>query len=473
MKPGFDLKLQTAPRLIATPAMRQAMAILQMSGLELAQYVQQELTSNPFLEVDEVAVGDTPPPFEFNGEWWDYFHDASDLGYPPSPGPLPAAPPWPPENLSAKYPSLHEHLSLQLRLAGCDQLDQSIGQFLIWSLDDNGYLGLELAEVARALGQPPARVERVLRVIQGFDPPGVGARNLQECLLLQMESMGRQDPAARRIILEFLPYLAQGRYREIAREAGLTLEAVEAAATLIRSLDPKPGRRFPGPQGVSYVVPDAVVERVGKEYVVLVEESAYPRLTLSPYYRDLLARTGDAETRRFLENRLRSAWWLIRCIEQRRLTLFRVVEGIVEKQRGFLEKGVSALRPLTLREVAQRVGVHESTVSRAKANKYVQTPQGIYPLKFFFASGVRAPSGAPAAAPGIKKLLEEWIAGEDPASPLSDRELAARLKARGISISRRTVAKYRDEMGLPPSSQRRRWSQGGTGKERGSGYPGI
>ncbi|OIQ59975.1 RNA polymerase factor sigma-54 [Neomoorella thermoacetica] len=461
MREGLGLNLEQTQRLIMTPELRQAIVILQLSTLELADYIQQELQENPVLEVrddGEVAAGcetrEENDPFDI--DWQEYFQDGSDLGYVCEP--REELPEWYPENFPTGQPTLQDHLLLQLQIAATNPRQVEIGSFLIGNLDSNGYLKISLKEAAALLKVPQADVWQVLDLIQHFDPPGVGARDLVECLLLQLRQRGEAPAGTEKIIRGFLPDVAEGRLTRIARRLNMSLPAVQAAVDYIRSLDPKPGRSFGGSLDNRYIVPDVIIERVGDEYVVLVNDLAMPRLGINPVYQALLRKEAacDPRTRQFIERKLNAAAWLIRSLEQRRLTVYRVVNCVVKEQREFLDKGLKYLKPLTMRQVAAALGIHESTVSRATANKYVQTPQGVFELKFFFASGVEKRGGA-AAAESIKKMISEAIGREDPASPLTDQQLQEMLQQQGIRISRRTVAKYRDEQGIPAAAKRKRY----------------
>ncbi|HHY92490.1 MAG TPA: RNA polymerase factor sigma-54, partial [Firmicutes bacterium] len=296
--------------------------------------------------------------------------------------------------------------------------------------------------------------------IQRLDPPGVGARSLEECLLIQARVLGRLTPAVRRVIKNHLCDLAEGRLTRVAAALDLSLEQVQGIRDFIRTLDPKPGRSYASGEETHYVVPDVSVEKVEGEYVILVNDTMASRLTLNNYYRRLLAHPAecDPHTRRYLEHKLNSALWLIRSIEQRRLTMYRIVEVLLKRQRAFFDFGVRCLRPLTLRQVSEEIGLHESTVSRATANKFIQTPQGLFPLRFLFGSGVENKSGLATAAESVKRLLADLVAREDPRHPLSDQKLAELLEQQGINVSRRTVAKYRQEAQIPSSASRRRYA---------------
>jgi len=459
MRVGVSIGVEQTQKLVMTPELRQAIVILQLSSLELANYIEQALLDNPLLEIKEEADGE---PGEIEGplveeEWLEYFADGSDLGYVDLA--RPAEPPLTYESYLAAAPTLHDYLRWQLHLAELGPRQRAIGEFLIGNIDERGYLRIGVEEAARCLKANPEEVLRVIKVIQTLDPPGVGARDLSECLLLQLEQREGRNPLAEKIIRHYLADVAAGRLGRIARNLGVSVAEVQQVVDLIRTLDPKPGRRFGSPNEVRYVQPDVIVEKVGGEYVVLVNDGLAPRLGINQAYHSLLKNGDhcDPETRRFLEGKLNAAIWLIRSLEQRRLTLFRVASCIVEFQREFLDKGIKYLKPLNLRRVAEALGIHESTVSRATANKYMQTPQGLFDFRFFFANNVNGSQGQEAAAQMVKKLLQEYIAGEDPGNPLTDQQLVERLRQRGISLARRTVAKYRDELGIPAANKRKRY----------------
>ncbi|MEW6663021.1 MAG: RNA polymerase factor sigma-54 [Bacillota bacterium] len=464
MRMGMGLHLEQTQKLIMTPELRQAIVILQLSTLELTQYLQQQLLENPVLEMreepydKEVEGSEQKEESEtFDVDWEEYFQDGSDLGFIRSP--REEAKEYSYENYVSDNMTLQEHLLFQLKMALPPGQRREIGEFLIGNVDDYGYLQVSLAETARYFQLPENEVMEVLRVIQSFDPPGVGARDLAECLLIQLSQGNVSHPHAEEIIKHHLKDLGDGRMAKIARSMNISIQEVQEAADLIKTLDPKPGRRFGALNDVRYIVPDVVVERVGKDYVVLVNDTAAPRLGVNPLYKALLRRDAfcDPETRKFIESKLNAAAWVIKSIEQRRLTLYRVVNTIIDFQRDFFVKGVKALRPLTLRQVAEVLGMHESTVSRATANKYIQTPQGVFELKFFFASGVNNSSGSTTSSECIKKMIQELVQGENSLKPYADQEIANHLKRQGIQISRRTVAKYRDEMGILSAAKRRRY----------------
>lgn len=453
---AFSLTLEQNQKLVMTQELRQAITILQLSNQELLDYVEEELKENPVLELREEEVRPEAPPVD--KDWAAYLDEGGESGYAAGAFSREEAPAW--ENFISRETTLAEHLANEWRLAARTQEEKRIGFFIIGNLDEHGYLRCSVAEIARALGVPRFQVLRVLRGIQRLDPPGVGARSLEECLLLQARALGRLTAPVRRVIQFYLRDLAEGRLSRVAADLGLSLSELQSIRDFIRTLDPKPGRKYASGEDVQYVVPDVSVEKVEGEYVILINDAAAGRLTVNSFYRRMLESPTecDANTRRYLEHKLNSALWLIRSIEQRRLTLYRIVEVLLKRQRDFFDFGVRYLKPLTLRQVAEEIGVHESTVSRATANKYIQTSHGVFPLRFFFGSGVENHYGTGAAAESVKRILADLVAQEDPRHPLSDQKLAELLAARGINVSRRTVAKYRQEANIPSSASRRRFA---------------
>ena len=330
--------------------------------------------------------------------------------------------------------------------------------YLIGNLDYRGYLMISLQDVASQMGIEYQQAEAALAVLQGMEPAGVGARTLAECLLVQVKYLDLKNPLLEPLISEYLEDLASGRLNNIAAQLGVTVQQVQQAADQLRVLDPKPARNFSGADGIRYIVPDVTVERVEGEYIILVNDTSAPRIRVNEAYKGALKDTGvDSDTRKYVETKLNAAVWLIRGIEQRRLTLYRVANVLVDLQRGFLDGGVKYLKPLNLKDVAQQLELHESTISRATANKYMQTPQGVFEMKYFFSTGIKHSQGTEVSTTSIKQLLQEIVAGEDPQKPLSDQKIADELKKKGIKISRRTVTKYRDELGILSTNQRRRY----------------
>lgn len=464
MRISHTLKLEQTQKLIMTPELQQAINLLQLSSLELQTFIQNELLNNPVLEIDETEepekkTDDSQSQDKHEKDaidWDEYFRDQGV-------DPLPCfslrqkeeQPSF--DHFLTKEPTLQEHLLFQLGLCSLTQTEKGIGEFLIGNIDQNGYLKGSIEEMALLLGADPAEILTVLEIIQKFDPAGVGARDLRECLLLQLDERKTVHPLAKQIIKEYLADVADNKFKKIAAELRVDPSTVQDAVDFIRTLDPKPGRMVGGGHEVRYIVPDVVVEKVANNYVILVNEQTMPRLTVNSYYRSLLGREdSESLTSSFIKTRLDSALWLLRSIEQRRMTLYRVTESIVAMQRDFFDDGIKHLKPLTLRHIAEEIGVHESTVSRATANKYAQTPRGLFPLKFFFASGVEDYHGTAVSSESVKCHIKELIEVENSFRPLSDQKLMELLEKRGIVVSRRTVAKYREEMAIPSSNKRKR-----------------
>ncbi|KLU59258.1 RNA polymerase sigma-54 factor 1 [Peptococcaceae bacterium CEB3] len=457
MRLGYGLNLEQTQKLVMTPELRQAIAILQLSALELSTFVDDQLLENPLLEVQDEPVNEdreeTPENTDsrLEVEWQDYFR-GQDEGYIRSERPAERAEKSQFEPFVAAAPTLQEHLFLQLHVQK-SAASLPLAEYIIGNLDDNGYLTLSTEEIARDRGDAPAEVERALQVVQSLDPPGVGARSLRECLLLQLPFLNDCPPEMPEF-LEHLEDLAAGRMQRIATDLGISLAGVQELADIVRRLDPKPGLRFSGAGDVRFVVPDVVVEEIEGEYIILVNDISVPRLGINQVYRRALNQE-DGEVRKFVEQKLNAAAWVIRSIEQRRLTLYKVANAVVKRQEEFLRRGIQFLRPLTLKDIADEVGVHESTVSRATANKYVQTPRGIFEFKFFFATGIGHEQGL--TTESIKRALRTLISSENAKEPYSDQKLADLLSERGMKISRRTVAKYRDGMHIQAASARRRY----------------
>jgi RNA polymerase sigma-54 factor len=512
IKLGQDLRLRQ--QLVMTPQLQQAIKILQLSLPELESIVQTELEQNPMLEpLDQSpaeAAGESepdrelpdsegeplPPDNEGNGvvdsdddwetgareekvapaveveardaaieikelnnleklDWREYLETYSNNWQESAPSDPDDDHRSALENTPIRRSSLEDHIMWQLRMSSLPEADQRIGGTIIYNLNDDGYLETPLEELAAQLEVEPAEVERVLKRVQRFDPPGVAARDLRECLLAQLQNLGMEESLAARIVKNHLDLLEKHRYGEIAKVLGVTIETVGQAAKVISELEPKPGRDYGGEEP-TYVVPDVYIHKVGEEYIVTLNRDAVPRLRLAGYYQRVLNDVDvAAETREYLQERLRSARWLVKSIYQRQQTIFKVATSIVKFQRAFFDHGISVLRPLVLKDVAEDIGMHESTISRATANKYAHTPQGIYELKFFFTSGVKGASGEDVSAETVKEHIRTLVGGETPNNPLSDQAIAEMLKARQINIARRTVAKYRQAMGILPSANRK------------------
>jgi len=514
---ALEVKLDVRLRqqLVMTPQLQQAIKILQLSLPELEAVVQSELDSNPMLEpldhsVNEAAANaaegeDTTPaadgeplppepevgaasetegewdapteerPAEMvateapdaavelretgrldNLEWLEYLQNSSHNWQDGQASDNDDERRQTLENTLTRRTSLEDHLMEQLRESNLNETDQRVGATIIYNLDDDGYLGTPLEELATQLETTVEHVSRVLKRVQRFDPPGVAARDLRECLYAQLRNLGMEESLAARIVLNHLDLLEKHRYAEIAKALGVGLDMVGEAAKAISLLEPKPGRDYGGAEP-AYIVPDVFIQKLGEDFVVTLNESAVPRLRLANFYQRVLNdKTASAETKEYLQERLRSARWLVKSIYQRQQTIFKVASSIVKFQRAFFEHGVSHLKPLVLKDVAEDIRMHESTISRATANKYAHTPQGIFELKFFFTSGVKAASGEDVSAETVKEKIRVLVAAEQQGDPLSDQAIADILRNGQINIARRTVAKYRQALGILPSSRRKR-----------------
>ncbi|MDI3481192.1 MAG: polymerase sigma-54 factor [Tepidanaerobacteraceae bacterium] len=463
MQMSYGLTLAQTQKLVMTPELRQAITILQLSAQELDEYVEQELLENPLLDLNEDIsknediIEKPGQPDSDTIDWEEYFQDCADLDFLRFPKERKEEEPSF-ENFVSSTPTLQEHLMMQLHLCSISRTEFKIGEFLIGNIDKKGYLTISSAEAAEILKVSEQEVEDVVKIIQSFEPAGIGARNIVECLLIQIEQRNINIPKIRELITNHLKDLAEARYNRIAEALNISLSEVQRLKDIILTLDPKPGRNFSSAEETQYIVPDAVIEKVGNDYVVIMNDSISPRLSINSYYRSLLySENRESNISKFLSQRLDSALWLIKSIEQRRITLNKVINSIVEVQRDFLDYGVAYLKPLTMKQIADRVGIHESTVSRAISGKYVQTPRGVFELKFFFKNGLENTDGSSTSSESIKKMIKKMVEKEDPYNPLSDQKLADDLKKNGIIISRRTVAKYREELGIPSSAKRKRY----------------
>ncbi len=347
----------------------------------------------------------------------------------------------------------------QLQLASFAKEDEPIFIELIGNINDDGYLQTDVEEVASTCGTTPDHVARILTHLQDFDPIGVGARDLRECLKLQARGLGDDEAIVNALIDEHMPDLERHNYTRIAKKQGVSVEKVKELAHIIVDMEPKPGRPY-STESPQYIVPDVFVRKVGDEYIVSLNEDGLPKLQVSNFYRRALMKGSSVEgqTKEYIQERLRAAMWLIKSIHQRQRTLYRVATSIVKFQQEFFDEGISRLRPLVLKDVADDIEMHESTVSRVTTNKYMHTPRGIFELKFFFNSGIDQLEGGGVASEAVKSKIQKLIGDEDPKKPLSDQEISERLKKHNIDIARRTVAKYREALGLQPSSKRRRLS---------------
>lgn len=354
--------------------------------------------------------------------------------------------------------TLPEHLMFQLQFASGSRACRSIGRYIIESLDENGYMTSTETEIAEVLNTTVANVRKVLKLIRTFDPVGVGAQNLSQCLLIQLEHKGLLTDELKGVIVNHLGDLANNRLAVIAKDLGTNVQRVQELGDIIKTLEPKPGRQFSSQSETRYIVPDVLVEKLAGEYLVTMNDNSVPRLMVSSYYENVLRESkNDEKLHDYLSERLNSALWLINSIEQRKQTIINVVKSIVRFQRDYFDKGDKFLKTLTLKQVAEDVGIHESTVSRSINGKYMQCPRGVLELKFFFSAGVSDGQGDGISSNSIKTHLREIIDGEDHKSPYSDQDLVEILGERGIDLSRRTVAKYRDDMRILSSSRRKRF----------------
>lgn len=454
MKIGYDLVIEQTQKLSMTPELIQSIHILQLNNQDLMEYVKTEVLENPVLESkstlessqavdikeklrESIADSERFRQFEYSPD------DDEEYTY---------------EQYVSKEETLTDYLLTQLNFSNLKDDKAAIGTYIIEAIDDNGYLTMSTEELAEELGFDAEIIDEVIDVIQTFDPVGVCARNLRECLIIQLEAKGLLTKEIEYVITDMLEDLAENRIAVISKKIGMTPEQVQGLADLIKSLDPKPGRAFSTGQGTNYVIPDVFVEMVNGEYTVVTNNKSTPKLMLSSYYDKVVREAGDdEELKNYLNDKFNSAIWLIKSIEQRRNTIHSVASAIFSYQREFFEKGEKYLKPLTLKQIADELGIHESTVSRTINGKYIQSSQGVYELKHFFSSGLAMDDGTSVSSNSIKSMIRDIISEEDPKKPVSDQCIAEMLEAKEIHISRRTVAKYREGMGILSSSKRRRF----------------
>jgi RNA polymerase sigma-54 factor len=487
--PGFsqDLRQRQSQSLILAPQLRQSLKILQVAALDLRSVIQEELQANPTLEElpmegvsldkerddTEKSGADANSPADSdtseNREELDFSKEFEILNkldedwrdHMASAG---GAQPFTTEDAEKRQhffdslvseTSLQEHLMQQAELADLGSTALDAMRYLVGSLDDRGFLTQSPADIALQTGLPLAAVQDAVKLLKTFDPAGIGAQSLEECLLMQLAAKGRKESMAARIVRDHFELLSRRRIPEIARKLGAHADDVQVAIEEIGSLDPAPGRRF-AEDNNRIVVPDVTVEKDGDKWVISLNNDYIPRLRISNTYRELIAKgTLSKQERDYLRERIRSGKFLINSIEQRQQTIERITREIIKVQEPFFEGGVSQLKPLTMTQIADVVGVHETTVSRAIANKFIKTPHGVFDLKFFFTPGYQADSGASVSNKSVKEMIHDLIATEDRSRPFSDQEIVAKLQEKGINIARRTVAKYREELGLLPSNLRR------------------
>lgn len=471
-------QMRMSQTLRMTPQLQQAIKLLQLSRLELENAVRSELDENPILEetlevkdedlqrVKEAEAEAKPenqekqseqqdPQRQDEFEWENYL----DNNYKPpqsSGGGNEEIMNY--ENVITTQQTLHDHLVWQAKMYGFNDEELGMAELLINYIDDDGYILTPLEEISQSEGIPVQDLEDVLKFVQEFDPAGVGARSLKECLLIQARVIEEDTPDLLALINNHLKDLEKRNYDGIAKQMGRDIREVVDMCKIIFAMDPKPGRLYSVPD-THYVTPDVYVYKVADDYVVSLNEDGLPRLKISNFYKNMLksaSGTGNKTTQEYIQEKLKSAVWLIKSIHQRQRTIYKVTESIVKYQRDFLDKGAGFIKPMVLRDIANDIGMHESTVSRVTTNKYVHTPQGIFELKYFFNSGISTDDGESLASESVKLKIKELIAKEDPKSPLSDQEIVDQLKKDGIQIARRTVAKYRDLLKILPSSRRKK-----------------
>lgn len=485
MRSGLSQSTQLRQELKINPRLYQAMDLLYMPLLDLQQHLKQELLNNPFLDLveedeeeeDEVEAAAAEAEAETKEEkdeidWEEILLDGFDTGAPREE--REEREHYEPVTVDTR--DLSDHLRDQVALLDLNPRQRVLADELIGNINDDGYLAASMPEILEALNDiiaktaeemdrdsdelplyTEAEAEEMLATIQTLDPPGVAARDLKECLLLQLREAGLQQSVPYRLVRDCFDELINHRWSEISKKFGISATDVQSAADEIAKLDPKPGLRFSA-GGDNYIIPDLIVEKIDGRYHVFLNDANLPRLKLSRAYQEIARdkRKFDGENKEFIASKLNSANWMIQAIEQRRQTMLKVMNYIVERQKDFFEKGVQYLKPLTLREVAEVINMHESTVSRVTNEKFVQTPRGVLPLKFFFSSGLATADGEDVSARGIKAQLQKLVSDEDPRHPLTDQAIVNILRESGVQIARRTVAKYRDQLGVLPARMRKR-----------------
>lgn len=469
------LHLKLGQKLVMTPSLQQAIKLLPLARLELQNYLAQEMQVNPVLEetvtqqedeeydaesemkeAEEQAAEKEEKGKEGVNDTFDYeafFRDYFDLSYTPFTSPeITEYPSF--ENTLVNPTSLSSHLEWQLGLSSPPEPINGIVSEIIGNLDENGYLKVPLEEIAQSNGYDMKDVEKALNIVQHLDPIGVGARDLKECLMIQVHHYGYTGTPVETIISEHLDLLRNHNYNELAKKLKCSLDEVETWVDHVKHLDPMPGLKFSSSRP-QYVTPDVYVIKVDGDYKIILDDDGIPKLRINPIYRRMMEESNSPETIEYIKDKIKSALWLIKSIDQRQKTIYKVAESIVRHQRSFLDYGIEFLKPLILKTVAEDIGMHESTVSRAVTNKYMHTPQGVFEMKFFFHSSLSNSRGVDVSSLSIKERLKKIIEAENPGKPLSDSEITTIFQKEGLKISRRTIAKYREDMKIPPSHQRR------------------
>ncbi|MEH0022043.1 MAG: RNA polymerase factor sigma-54 [Desulfobacter sp.] len=478
MELGLQQSLTLTQQLVMTPQLQQAIKLLQLSRLELADMIQQEMEQNPALEetvtdegadkkitaqegdaqesekeapVKEVTIEDR---VRSDTDWENYINEYNSTGRIYTESESTEAPNF--EAFTSEKKTLEQHLKWQLMLSGLDPEHEAVGHMIIGNLNRDGYLCSETEELAQAAGVETDLVDEILGHLQTFDPPGVCARNLCETLLIQVKQLGIKNHIITEIITNHLKNLENRNSKKIAKALKISVEDVRAAVKILQYLEPKPGRKF-ATEEPAYITPDIYVYKVGDEFKIVMNDDGLPKLRISRFYREAVAdgKKIPKETKTYLNEKMQSASWLIKSIHQRQKTIYLVMESIIKFQREFFEKGIAYLRPLILKDIAEDIEMHESTISRVTTNKYAYTPQGLFELKYFFNSSIERTGGASMASASVKERIRQLIENEDPNAPLSDDRIAAILQESDIQIARRTVAKYRKVLNILPSNKRK------------------
>lgn len=466
--------------IMMSPQMQQAIQLLQLPILELQQKIEQELAQNPVLEEaskelndEENGLDEQQPEAEVNkdsdneelkfkeefdvlakidDEWREYFQQSSAF-YKHTEADEEKRRFL--ENSITSQSSLQEHLERQMKLAAPNKEDEELGLFIIGNIDSNGFLKMEIDDISAAAVRTPQDVERVLKIIQTFDPNGVGSRNLRECLMLQLENAGKGESLSHRILEKHFEALGKKKYLKIAKALKVKVQDVQDAVQEIMRLTLRPGQGF-GQSQTQYIIPDVALRKDNGDYEIIINEDQLPHLRISNFYRAMMQKDGvKSDVRDYIKDKIHSGKWLIKNIQQRHETLHNITSEIIKRQKGFLNRGPGSLEPMTMSQIAEVVDLHESTVSRAISNKYIDTPHGILPLKYFFTTAIETEGGKDVSSRNVKHLLQELISKEDQKKPLSDEALVKTINDRGVKIARRTVAKYRKELSILPSHLRK------------------
>lgn len=443
MNIGFGLNLEQTQKLILTKELKQSLEILQMPTYKLEEVILKESQENPLLEIEKKSEID----------WEKYIQNmaSSPSNYreytPPDEDSKSDY-----ENMVKSQTSLYEHLKSQVGFLGkISDTQREIIEFIIDSLDEDGYLKIEDSAIAQRFKEEKSVVEKCITLVQTMEPAGVGARSLEECLLIQLKEQGVGDEVLKSIIKDDLSLIGRKNFKEISKKYSIKMEAIGEYCKIIKTLEPKPGRKY-GAYKNDYVLPDVIVEKIGEELVVRLNNNSLPTININHFYKNILTNTNDSETKDYIKEKLNSVANLLKNVESRKNTILKVSMEIVSEQKDFFEKGKCYLKPMTLKDIATKLDFHESTISRAVNGKYMLTPFGLFELKYFFNS---APKDEDLASTSIKKIIKEIIDSENKKKPYSDQKLVDILKSKGISISRRTIAKYRDEMQILSSSRRK------------------